>query len=64
MDLSGNWVRLRRGAGRGARMGDEALLDALRKGTEFFEAVVPEDLPPAWMKGALGMPDGIECDCC
>jgi nitrate reductase delta subunit len=123
MDLSGNWARLQRAAARGPRMADDALLDALRKGSEFFEArarvkrwtrerfglgrddaiavsevegtlpgcppretviefragdgmrhhfkvfkplaaVAEDDLPPAWMKDALAMPDGIECDCC
>jgi len=123
MDLSGNWARLQPPAGRETRVAGEALLDALRKGTEFFEArarvkawtrerfaldrddaiavseveatlpgcppretviefrtaeglrhhfkvfkplaaVAREDLPPAWMKGALAMPDGIECECC
>jgi hypothetical protein len=27
-------------------------------------AVARDDLPPAWMKDALAMPDGIECECC
>jgi len=27
-------------------------------------AVSRDDLPPAWMKDALAMPDGIECECC
>ena len=27
-------------------------------------AVARDDLPPAWMKDAIAMPDGIECDCC
>lgn len=26
--------------------------------------VVPEDLPYAWMKRALAVPDGFLCDCC
>jgi hypothetical protein len=26
--------------------------------------VVPDDLPPAWMKSALVAIDGIDCDCC
>ncbi len=123
MDISGNWTRLQRTAGRGERVADDALLDALRKGSQFFDArarlkqwtrerfalraedaiaiseiegtlpgfppletviefrtadglrhhfkvfkplaaVAPEDLPPGWMKDALAMPDGIECDCC
>jgi nitrate reductase delta subunit len=123
MDLSGSWGRLQRASGRGERVADDALLDALRKGSQFFDArarvkrwtrerfalgagdaiaiseieatlpgcppletviefrtadglrhhfkvfkplaaVAPEDLPPGWMKDALAMPDGIECDCC
>ena len=27
-------------------------------------AVACDDLPPSWMKDALAMPDGIECECC
>jgi hypothetical protein len=23
-----------------------------------------EDLPPAWMKDALAVPQGYDCDCC
>ena len=26
--------------------------------------VVGDDLPPAWMKDALAVPEGFECDCC
>ena len=26
--------------------------------------VVLDDLPPAWMKDALAVPEGFECDCC
>ena len=26
--------------------------------------VVPDDLPYAWMKDALVVPDGFTCDCC
>ena len=26
--------------------------------------VVSDDLPPAWLKDALVVPDGFECDCC
>lgn len=26
--------------------------------------VVPDDLPPAWLKDALLVPDGGDCDCC
>ena len=26
--------------------------------------VVPDDLPYAWMKDALVVPDGMGCDCC
>jgi hypothetical protein len=26
--------------------------------------VVPDDLPPAWMKRALMATDGIDCECC
>jgi nitrate reductase delta subunit len=28
------------------------------------DAVVPEDLPYAWMKSALAVPEGYGCDCC
>ena len=28
------------------------------------DAVVPEDLPYAWMKRGLAVPDGFTCDCC
>ncbi len=28
------------------------------------EAVVVEDLPFAWMKDALAVPEGFACDCC
>jgi hypothetical protein len=27
-------------------------------------AVSRDDLPPGWMRDALAMPDGIECECC
>jgi len=123
MDLSGNWTRLQPATGPRGRVADEAFLDALRKGSAFFDArarvklwtrerfalgaddaiavsevagtlpgsppletvvefrtaegmrhhfkvfkplaaVAPDDLPPAWMKDALAMPDGMECDCC
>jgi nitrate reductase delta subunit len=26
--------------------------------------VVPDDLPPAWLKDALVIPEGGDCDCC
>ena len=26
--------------------------------------VAPDDLPPVWLKEALVVPDGFECDCC
>ena len=26
--------------------------------------VVSDDLPPSWMKDALAVPEGFECDCC
>ena len=26
--------------------------------------VFPDDLPPAWLKDALVVPDGGDCDCC
>jgi nitrate reductase delta subunit len=26
--------------------------------------IAGDDLPPAWFKGALAVPDGFECDCC
>jgi nitrate reductase delta subunit len=26
--------------------------------------VVPDDLPPKWMKNALVVPEGADCDCC
>ena len=26
--------------------------------------VVPDDLPPSWMKNALVVPEGADCDCC
>jgi nitrate reductase delta subunit len=26
--------------------------------------VVPDDLPPAWLKDALVVPEGGDCDCC
>ena len=26
--------------------------------------VVPDDLPPSWMKNALVAIDGMDCDCC
>jgi nitrate reductase delta subunit len=26
--------------------------------------VVVDDLPPAWLKDALAVPDGQDCDCC
>jgi hypothetical protein len=26
--------------------------------------VVEDDLPPAWLKDALAVPEGFECDCC
>ncbi|MGB7540725.1 MAG: hypothetical protein WBM28_01765 [Burkholderiales bacterium] len=28
------------------------------------EEVVIDDLPFAWLKGALAVPEGFECDCC
>jgi nitrate reductase delta subunit len=34
---------------------------------KFFKPVrdvVVEDLPPAWLRNALALPDGFECDCC
>ena len=33
----------------------------------FFKSVgdvVLADFPPAWLRGALAVPDGFECDCC
>ena len=27
-------------------------------------AVVEDDLPPAWMKNALAVPEGVDCECC
>jgi hypothetical protein len=27
-------------------------------------AVVPDDLPPAWLRDALLVPEGGDCDCC
>jgi nitrate reductase delta subunit len=41
--------------------------DGMRHHFKVFKplaAVAEDDLPPAWMKDALAMPDGIECDCC
>lgn len=29
-----------------------------------LEEVVCDDLPPAWLKNALAVPEGVECDCC
>ena len=29
-----------------------------------LEEVLADDLPPAWFKDALAVPDGFECDCC
>jgi nitrate reductase delta subunit len=26
--------------------------------------VVPDDLPPAWLKDALAVPEGGDCECC
>jgi len=26
--------------------------------------IANEDLPPAWFKAALAVPDGFQCDCC
>jgi hypothetical protein len=28
------------------------------------EEVIEDDLPFAWMKDALAVPEGFECDCC
>jgi hypothetical protein len=28
------------------------------------EAVVEEDLPPAWLKESLALSEGVECACC
>ena len=28
------------------------------------EGVVEEDLPPAWLKDALALSEGVECACC
>ena len=28
------------------------------------QEVVRDDLPPAWLKDALAVPEGFECDCC
>jgi hypothetical protein len=28
------------------------------------DTVVPDDLPPRWMRSALVAMDGMECDCC
>jgi nitrate reductase delta subunit len=27
-------------------------------------AVVADDLPPAWLKEALAVPEGGDCECC
>jgi nitrate reductase delta subunit len=27
-------------------------------------AVIEDDLPPSWLRDALMVPDGFECDCC
>jgi hypothetical protein len=29
-----------------------------------MEEVVIDDLPPAWLKDALAVPEGLDCDCC
>jgi hypothetical protein len=29
-----------------------------------MEEVVEDDLPPAWLKDALAVSDGLDCDCC
>jgi hypothetical protein len=28
------------------------------------ERVMPEDVPPAWLKASLALSEGIECACC
>ncbi len=41
--------------------------DGQRHHTKVFKPVaevVEDDLPPAWMKRALAVPDGFGCDCC
>ena len=41
--------------------------DGLRHHFKVFkpvEDVADEDLPPAWMKGALALAEGVECACC
>jgi nitrate reductase delta subunit len=125
MAASGNWARMQRTAGGGARepATDDAFLASLRRGAGYFDArarvkgwtrerfaldsdgavavseaegripggppletvvefwtadglrhhfkvfkalaaVVEDDLPPRWLKDALAMPEGYECDCC
>jgi hypothetical protein len=29
-----------------------------------LEEVLPEDLPPAWLKDALAVAEGLDCGCC
>ena len=29
-----------------------------------LDAVTPDDIPPAWLREALAVPEGLECDCC
>jgi hypothetical protein len=29
-----------------------------------MDQVVPDDLPPYWMRDALAVPPGFACDCC
>jgi nitrate reductase delta subunit len=29
-----------------------------------LDAVTLEDIPPAWLRDALAVPEGLECDCC
>jgi nitrate reductase delta subunit len=39
----------------------------LRHHFKVFKALAEvreQDLPPAWMKGALAVPQGYDCDCC
>ncbi len=29
-----------------------------------MDAVTEDDIPPAWLRDALAVPEGFECDCC
>jgi nitrate reductase delta subunit len=42
-------------------------IEETRHHFKFFKPardVVFADLPPAWLRNALAVPDGFECDCC